>query len=436
MWCALRVLAGLQTLPKPLQTGDVICGVRILDQIHHGPPMLQFHGSDGTRAFLVSQFYSLDTGAFLRWQTETRHALLPEEPGMLWPCMEWSGGMISPRPGASALATQSETVREPATALAAARALSLLLVRLHAKGMAHLRITPRVSFYRARRDEAYLSCFNIARRSGWDDFWSDSSTPVHDPSWVAPEILQGFRGDARTDVFGFGALLHWLGTGKSPYGPVSTIWREMIRARCPVRICAPVAGHAPELAALATDCLAVEPEDRPTMVEAAQRLGVAEDRLQKALAVQAEQAEAVDAGTRPERIMVFVSGDDRVGEVFHAARVAAQQGPCIFLFVGLVPANLPCGHVERFKALLFSELGRGLWDCRSRNMQYGLRVLDNVVPSRAAEVLVRRYGPDRIIVGRPSTGMGRIRGGVVPRLERLGVPMEQAQGPLAPESER
>jgi hypothetical protein len=429
MWCALRVLAGMQTLPKPLQTGDVICGVRVHDQVHHGPPMLQFHGSDGARPYLVSQFYSLDTGAFLRWQTETRHALLPEEPGLLWPCMEWAGGMISPRPGTPPLLARAEIVRTPETALRAARALALLLVRLHALGLTHLRLTPRVAYYRPRRDEASIGCFNIARRRGWDDFWIDSAPPVHDPSWVAPEVLRGLRGDERTDVFGFGALLHWLVAGRPPYGPVATFWREMIRPGFGPRLCPAEPGQAPELPRLASACLAPDPAARPTMLEAAQVLGVDYGALESALAAPfpALPGEAPPSpGERPLRIMAFVSADERAAEVFHAAREAVGERPCLFLFVAMVPSNLPCGHMERFKALLFTELGHGLWDCRGRRIQYGLRVFDNVIPSRAAEVMVRRYAPDRIIVGRPTSQRGRIRGGVVPRLERLGVPLEVA----------
>ena len=183
MWCALRVLAGLQTLPKPLSTGDRICGVKITNQVRHGPPMLRFHGTDGSRAYNVDQFYSIDTGAFLCWQNEARFASLPQDPDLLWPSLEWAGGVLTPRPAGESLADRWQEVRSPEAALSVARGLARVLARMHAMGIAHLRLGPRVVHYRPRHEQVQLSSFTIARRNGWDDFWTDSFPPLYDTAW-------------------------------------------------------------------------------------------------------------------------------------------------------------------------------------------------------------------------------------------------------------
>jgi|GEM_PF-953836 len=436
MWCALRTLAGLQSLPKPLGVGGTVCGVRITEQVHHGPPMLRFYATDGLRPCLVSQFYTLDPAAFLRWQTEARHVLLPEEPGLLWPFCEWPGGVVGLRPGGPALNTLDRERRGPETALSVARAVIPLLVRLHGLGMAHLRLHPGVVYFGARREQAWLGCFNVARRLGWDDHWADSPPPMHHGAWVAPEIMRGQRGDERSDIFGLGAVLHWAALGEPPYGPVRTFVRELLRPGLPVRcggrgrfgVGAARAHALPEsLARLIRACLAANPVDRPSARELARELGV-ESVCPVGAEGRADATPGAGGAGRVRRVMAFVGGSGRGREVFQELERMAAQAPCLFMVVGMVPVNLPSGHLERFSARLFLDLAEGLACFRSHGAEYGLRVFNGVVPSRVAEQMVRRYAPDEVVAGRPTSGLGAVRGGVVPRLERLGVPVRLAAG--------
>lgn len=103
--------------------------------------------------------------------------------------------------------------------------------------------------------------------------------------------------------------------------------------------------------------------------------------------------------------MVFIGNDVHAPSLFDEALRTGQSTPSLFLFVGLIPANLPSGHAERFKAKLFAKLGPGLMRCREAGLSWSLRVLENTVPEKAALSFARHYQPDRIYIGgKPPNG--------------------------------
>ena len=88
------------------------------------------------------------------------------------------------------------------------------------------------------------------------------------PGYLAPEQLEG-RPEHRSDVFGLGAILYTGLSGDAPYPPSLEELREVFaRGEAPPPLPADV---PPELAAIALDCLSVDPAQRPADAEAARR---------------------------------------------------------------------------------------------------------------------------------------------------------------------
>ncbi len=65
-----------------------------------------------------------------------------------------------------------------------------------------------------------------------------------------------------------------------------------------------------------------------------------------------------------DKVMVFIKDDRHAISLFDAVLATAKTKPSAFLFVGLIPNNLPSGHTERFKGRVFRKLGQGLLRCR------------------------------------------------------------------------
>lgn len=96
--------------------------------------------------------------------------------------------------------------------------------------------------------------------------------------------------------------------------------------------------------------------------------------------------------------MVFVSGDDRSVPLFDQVLSLAGKEPSSFLFIGLIPGNLPSGHLERFKGSLFKRLGQGLMRCRLANVPWSLRVLESFDPDLTGVEFAKLYQPDQIMI--------------------------------------
>jgi eukaryotic-like serine/threonine-protein kinase len=133
---------------------------------------------------------------------------------------------------------------------------------------------------------------------------SQAGSVLGTPAYMAPEQARGDVGrlDERVDVFGLGAILCEILTGRPPYvGPT----REEVYARAARGDLADALGRLDasevdaELIDLARDCLAVDPESRPRSAgELVQRLNAYLDGVQERL--QLAELARVEAQARAE----------------------------------------------------------------------------------------------------------------------------------------
>jgi hypothetical protein len=157
-------------------------------------------------------------------------------------------------------------------------------------------------------------------RSGRDDSdgsFTQAGSVMGTPAYMAPEQAAGEirKVDLRSDVFGLGAILCVLLTGKPPFGgrDADSVRLNAVRGRTEEALhrldeC----GAEPEVVALCKQCLAFEPADRPASAsEVARRIG----ELRQAAAERARQAELAQAGAevqvaeqRKRRRALLVSG--------------------------------------------------------------------------------------------------------------------------------
>ncbi len=101
--------------------------------------------------------------------------------------------------------------RDVATGVA--RQLCEGLAYLHSNGIFHRDLKPE-NILVTRGGEVKILDFGIADVASWPRLRAERGGT---PDYVAPEQIEGKRGDARTDVYALGTVLYEMLTGKLPY---------------------------------------------------------------------------------------------------------------------------------------------------------------------------------------------------------------------------
>jgi len=181
------------------------------------------------------------------------------------------------------------------------------LEAVHASGVVHRDIKPANLFLTTRSDGTPLvkilnfglACLDPARPSGAKRAGMEGS-----PGYASPEQLGGANVDTRTDIWGLGAVLYTLITGRKPF-EVSTLYDTLMAA---LEHPAPPMTHPREqvpagLEAIVAKCLANYPEDRFDSVRdlaaALMHFGASESVRAEADSVRASNAGAKPAGAAP-----------------------------------------------------------------------------------------------------------------------------------------
>ncbi|RLN88202.1 hypothetical protein BBJ28_00026657 [Nothophytophthora sp. Chile5] len=120
--------------------------------------------------------------------------------------------------------------------------------------------------------EAKLSDFSASRQI------SDNTMTagVGSARWMAPEVVMGERYDEKADMFSFGVILSELDTHLLPYSQTEANYRSdavMLQMVVMGKLSVEFSAAGPEyVAELGRECVSMDPMDRPTAVEAANRL--------------------------------------------------------------------------------------------------------------------------------------------------------------------
>jgi serine/threonine protein kinase len=211
-----------------LQIGQVLDDrFKILDVINRGGMACVYEALDGETGRSVAlkipfMQYESDPGFFSRFQREENIGLTLDHPNIVkilraadksrpYLVMEYLEGQ-----------TLAAGLREraPMSEAEAVRIVSQIcegLDYLHRKGVVHRDLKPE-NVMLCKNGTIRIMDFGIAksenaRRLTFGGFSGTMGTP----DYIAPEQVQGKRGDSRTDIYALGAMLYEMTTGFTPY---------------------------------------------------------------------------------------------------------------------------------------------------------------------------------------------------------------------------
>ncbi|MEO5874581.1 MAG: serine/threonine-protein kinase [Streptosporangiaceae bacterium] len=146
--------------------------------------------------------------------------------------------------------------------LAVAMGVADALAQIHAAGIAHRDIKP-ANILLAEQGPRIID-FGIAQQPEIAEALTRTGMVMGSPGWVAPERLTGGRATFASDIFCWGLLVAYAGTGRHPFGPGSDSAHisERILSLSP-----DLADFSPPLRELVDAALAKDPVQRPKASE-------------------------------------------------------------------------------------------------------------------------------------------------------------------------
>jgi len=212
---------------RDLVVGEKLDGFTLLEEIGHGAfsDVFLAQGPDGRRVVLKCPHESIlgDVSAFDRFRREMEIAKRLDHPGIQH---SYDVGGDRSRPylvmeyvdGETLRARLARTGRLPVDqAVDFAKQLAAAMAYTHAQGVFHRDLKPE-NILVTKEDKLVVTDFGIALLTGARRLtWRWLTSAVGTPDYMAPEQIQGKRGDARTDVYALGVILYEMLAGRVPW---------------------------------------------------------------------------------------------------------------------------------------------------------------------------------------------------------------------------
>jgi serine/threonine protein kinase len=149
----------------------------------------------------------------------------------------------------------------PAKAIRLLRPVASALAAAHRRGLIHRDVKPANVLITTGDDEAdehvYLTDFGIARRNDSRGM-TRTGVLVGTLDYIAPEMIQGGRGNQLSDIYGFGCMLFETLTGHVPFDRPTELAKMHAHITDPV----PIDDLPPALVPIVSRAMAKNPEDR------------------------------------------------------------------------------------------------------------------------------------------------------------------------------
>jgi serine/threonine protein kinase len=257
-----------------LAAGDHLDSYEIVEAIGHGAfsDVYLATAPDGTRVVLKCPHESIigDVATFDRFRREMEIARRLDHPGIQ---RSLDPGTERSRPYLVLQYIDGETlrayVRERAGKLPLPEAVALMdgiaaaMGYAHRQGITHRDLKPE-NVLVTPDGRPVVTDFGIALMSGARRLtWRFLTSQMGTPDYMAPEQVQGERGDARTDVYALGVMLFELLIGRVPWegdNPLAIMDQQVNRPAPALRDLDP--SMPPPLDAIVRKCLRKDPGER------------------------------------------------------------------------------------------------------------------------------------------------------------------------------